>query len=265
MRQARVSAINIFPIKSLRGCGVESAVFDRRGPRWDRRWMVVDATGRFVTQRQEHRMALVRVRLTAHSLVLEGPGMTPLAVPLEAAGDPMSVQVWDSRVTATDMGRPAAGWLSRFLGRPVRLVFMPEAWRRDVDPDYAPQGATVGFADGFPILLISQASLDDLNDRLADPVPMIRFRPNLVVSGTDPFAEDGWREVRIGPVRMSVVKPCGRCAIPCIDPDSGEAGDEPLRTLATYRRSGREVLFGQNLVHREEGEIRIGDAVEVLA
>lgn len=267
MHTPRVSAINIFPVKSLRGFAVAGTRLDRRGPRWDRRWMVVDPGGRFITQRQVHRMALVDVRLEADALVLAAPGMAALrvarAVPPQARCLP--VQVWSSRVEAVDCGEAAAAWLSRCLGRAARLVFMPEESRRAVDPDYAPAAATVGFADGFPLLLISQASLDDLNARLPAPLPMIRFRPNLVIDGTTAFAEDAWRELRIGGVRLRVVKPCGRCAIPCIDPGTGRAEAEPLRTLATYRRCGDEVLFGQNLLHLEQGEIRVGDAVDVLA
>lgn len=267
MGSLRVSALNVFPVKSLRGHGVERTALDRRGPVWDRRWMVVDDDGHFVTQRQIHRMALADVKLETQRLVLSAPGMPDLRVDLDEAqqGMPMTVQVWSSRVLALNAGSDAAQWLSDWLGQRLHLVFMPEATRRRVHPAYDRDGATVGFADGFPLLLIGQASLDDLNARLDSPVPMIRFRPNLVVSGAEAFAEDDWQELRIGDVRLHVAKPCGRCAIPCIDPNSGKASAEPLRTLAAYRRRGRDVLFGQNLIHRNQGEICVGDPVEVLA
>lgn len=267
MSSPRVSALHLFPVKSLRGHSVERMALDRRGPVWDRRWMVVDDRGHFVTQRQHHRLALIDVTLGAQDLVLKAPDMPELCLERNTAqeGSPVMVQVWSSHVRALNLGRDAAQWLSSYIGKPLHLVFMPETTRRQVHPAYNLGDSTVGFADGFPLLLIGQASLDDLNARLEHPVPMIRFRPNVVVSDSAAFAEDGWRELRIGGVRLSVVKPCGRCAIPCIAPESGKASSEPLRTLATYRRRGREVLFGQNLIHRDQGEIHVGDPVEVLA
>lgn len=176
----------------------------------------------------------------------------------------MIVQVWNDRCPAQLCGDSADAWLSDFLDRPCRLVHMADETVRQVDLKYAALGDRTAFADGFPLLLISQASLDDLNSRLTDSVPMIRFRPNLVVSGCEPYAEDHWRKIRIGELTLRVVKPCSRCKITTVDPGSGETGSEPLKTLSGYRREGNRVFFGQNLVHEGTGELALDMPVEVL-
>jgi hypothetical protein len=173
------------------------------------------------------------------------------------------VTVWDDSVVASDQGDAAATLLSDHLGQPCRLVRVDEA--RIADQAYAAPGTVVGFADGFPLLLITDASLGALNGRLPMPLPIDRFRPNLVVSGAEPFAEDGWRRIRIGDIELDVVKPCARCTITTVDQATGRRdGAEPLRALGTFRRGRRGVLFGQNLVHRSQGLLRVGDPVEVL-
>jgi hypothetical protein len=172
--------------------------------------------------------------------------------------------VWGDSVRAEAAGPEADDWLSRSLGVPCRLVCFARDAVRSVDPAFSRATDQVGFADGFPFLLISQASLDDLNRRLAQPVAMLRFRPNLVVAGGEAFAEDGWRRIRIGGLAFRVAKPCSRCIIPTIDPLTGQRGVEPLRTLNSYRKRGKQVYFGQNLVHESPGRLAVGMPVEVL-
>jgi uncharacterized protein YcbX len=259
----RLSQLWRFPVKSLRGARFERLALGARGPEGDREWMIVDADGRFLTQRQLPRMALIDARLESGRLVLAGPGREPLVVAADA-GEPLAVQVWGDHCQALAPDPAADAWLAELLGQPCRLVRLPEHSVRRVDPDYALETDQVGFADGFPLLLISQASLDDLNGRLAEPVPMVRFRPNLVVTGTAPYEEDSWRRIRIGELTLRVVKPCSRCIIPTIDPETAERSPEPLRTLMTYRRRDNKVYFGQNLLHDGPGVLEAGMAVEVL-
>jgi hypothetical protein len=259
----RLSELWRFPVKSLRGARCERLALGARGPEGDREWMIVDANGHFLTQRQIPRMALVDARFEAGRLVLEVAGREPLAVAHDG-GEPLVVQVWGDRCAALAPDPAADAWLTDLLGRPCRLVRLPEHSVRPVDPDYALATDQVAFADGFPLLLISQASLDDLNRRLAEPVPMIRFRPNLVVTGTGPYEEDDWRRIRIGAMTLRVVKPCSRCIIPTIDPATAERTPEPLRTLMTYRRRDSKVYFGQNLLHDGPGLLEAGMVVEVL-
>jgi uncharacterized protein len=271
-----VTQLYRYPVKSCRGISLQSAEVDARGLVDDRRWMVVDARGDFRTQRELPRMALIETALQNGHLTLRAPQQMPLSVPVEANGAARtSVTVWrDSGVDALDLGEEAAEWLSDVLSEPVRLVHLAPDAVRQVDLNFAQPGDQVGFADGFPFLLISEESLDDLNRRLDSPLPMNRFRPNIVVRGLDdalsPFAEDTWATIRIGGpdgIRFEVVKPCGRCAITTTDQETAERGVEPLRTLATYRNIGwgSSPKFGQNLIHRGSGALRVGDPVEVLA
>jgi uncharacterized protein YcbX len=211
-------------------------------------------------------MALVDVRLGADGLSLDAPGMPTLTIPYTGGGEHLRVQIWNDRCDSERVGEAADTWLGEFLGLACHLVRFPDAARRQVDTRYARPGDQVGFADGFPLLLISQASLDGLNARLQDRVDMRRFRPNLVVSGCEAHAEDGWRRLRIGELEFEVAKPCSRCPIPGIDPDTAQRGPEVLKVLAQYRRGDdNKVYFGQNVLHRGSGELRIGQAVEVLA
>jgi uncharacterized protein YcbX len=170
----------------------------------------------------------------------------------------VEVQVWDDRCLARDLGDEPARWFSSFLGEQVRLVFMPDETFRQIDVDYVPGIRRVSFADGFPLLLIGEGSLDELNRRLPKPVPMNRFRPNLVLAGSEPFAEDTWASVQIGAVGFDVLKPCSRCVATTVDHDTAEAGKEPLRTLATFRKRGHGVYFGQNLLHQGPGSLAVG-------
>lgn len=260
-----LSAIHIYPIKSTAGLDLRSAHIEPRGFRDDRRWMIVDANDRFLTGRQLARMVLIRATPEGDGLLLDAPAMPTLRVakPL-ADAQRVSVVVWDDIVDAARADGAAEAWLSEFLGQPVRLVAMDGASFRTAESRPGVDASDVSFADAYPFLVISQASLDGLNTKLTAPIGMKRFRPNLVVSGCEPHAEDGWRRVRIGAVRFDVVKTCTRCAFTTVDPERGERDPrgEPLRTLKTYRRTEDGITFGMNLIARGEGVVRVGDRVE---
>lgn len=255
--------IVVYPVKGAGGTSVTEARVDDFGLHLDRRWMLVDGDGVFLSQRNDPRLALLRPRIRDGSLVLEAPGVEPFDLPATAERPARKVRVWDSTVEAVEVDGGVDHWIEAFLGRPARLVFMPESTLRPVDEDYAAD-ARVSFADGFPFLLLSRESLEELNRRLDRPVPMNRFRPNLVVKGAGPHAEDAWRRIRIGEVEFDVVKPCARCAVTTVDQDSGRRGAEPLRTLSRYRKHDGKTWFGQNLVQRGTGTLRVGNPVEVL-
>ena len=266
-RAIHLSGLYIYPIKSCRGISLDAWEVDGRGLRLDRRWMLVDGDGRFPSQRELPRMALIGVRLGSEGLAVDAPNMPTLDLPLEPATDDLiPARIWNDVVMASSAGEEAERWFSTFLGVECVLVRLSEGSARPVDPGYGTLDDQVHLADGFPFLLISEASLADLNARLDRPLPMNRFRPNLVLEGCGPFAEDGWEVVRIGKITFRVVKPCARCIITTVDQATGAKAREPLRTLATFRRDGNEVLFGQNLIHdKDRSTLRVGDPVEVLA
>lgn len=226
--------------------------------------MVVDASGRFLTARTVPGMVRVVAQPVDGGLALSMDG-EHLTVPTPTASPRLTVTVWGDTVEAL----PArdGGWLAARLGQDCRLVYMDDSLRRPVDPDYAIDGDITSFADGFPLLLLSEGSLADLNGRLARPVSMDHFRPNLVVSGCPAFAEDGWRRIRIGTVELALVKRCARCVLTTVDPRTGQrtADGEPLRTLSGYRKAGGGVMFGQNALVIRPGRISLGDTVMVVA
>ena len=263
MNELRLTSLHRYPVKSLRGEDLQRVALDDRGLVGDRGWMVVDPDGRFLTQRELPRMCLITARLDANGLLLEAPGVPPQR-PVANESDQLSVDIWRDRVAAVRCDAASAEWLSAFLDRPCELVFMPPTSQRPVNPAYALPGDRVGFADGYPLLLICEASLADLNARLDRPVPMARFRPNLVVSGCDAFAEDAWRRIRIGATEFRVAKPCERCAIPSIDIETAKPDPGFNRVLASFRRFEGKILFGQNLLHDGRGELQPGMPVEVL-
>ena len=262
----RVDGLYRYPVKSCGGASLPSATVGPRGIVGDRQWMVVDDTGEFLTQREHHRMSLVRPHLTDDGLLeLNAPGMPPLTVTPAIRHDRVDVSIWNDRCVAIDEGPTVAEWLSAFLDVRCRLVRFPDDATRRVDPEYAGPNDQVGFADGFSFLLASCASLDDLNHRLASPLPMNRFRPNIVVSGGEAFQEDRWKRIRIDGITFAVVKPCARCVTTTVDQQTGEASREPLRTLATFRNvPGRGVMFGQNLIHDQSGVLHVGAEVTVI-
>lgn len=260
-----LSEINVYPIKSAKGISVRTALVERRGIQFDRRWMVVNASGVFLSQRGFPRLALISTHLGSDTLRVVAPGMNTLTLSLQPSdADPIRVHVWDDTVDAISAGDEAQKWFSTYLEMPSRLVFMPENSIRHVEPESAIHNAIVSFADGFPLLLISQHSLDDLNNRLATPVPMNRFRPNVVVNDSSAFAEDRWKKIRIGTMLFYVVKPCSRCITTTVDQETGIQGKEPLTTLSQYRKVDGNVHFGQNIIPENIGKINVGDRVEIV-
>lgn len=262
-----LSEIWIYPVKSLGGIRLSQAQVEERGLKYDRRWMVVDEQGVFLTQRTFTQMALLDVSLAPEGLIISHrtDKENRILVPyIPFSSEALQVTVWDDQVEALTVSDEVDAWLSEQLDKKVRLVMMPETTLRKADPRYAHNGETVSFADGFPFLLISEASLDDLNGRLESPIIMRRFRPNLVISGATAFEEDSWRSIRIASTDFEIVKPCARCILTTIDPETGVRGPEPLKTLSSYRRVNNKVLFGQNLVAAQNGLIREGDEVVVL-
>jgi len=259
-----VSALYIYPVKGTAAVAVSNAATCPTGFVDDRRWMIVDEHGRFLSQREHRRLALVRANVAGDTLELGARGMSTLRVEDARAGEPTFASVWADETEALRLPAAAAEWISDFLGIRAAIVYMPDTTRRHIHPDYDREARIVSFADAFPFLLISQESLDELNRRLEQPIEMIRFRPNIVVAGApEPHSEDRWKRILCGEVELDVVKGCARCSVPTVDPATAEIGKEPNRTLATYRRIGGQVYFGQNLIHRNSGIMRVGDAVSV--
>ena len=262
-----LTTLTVYPIKACRGSASQGAFVERRGLEHDRRFLVVDPQGLAVTQRDAAGLALVVPELAEGHLDLTAPGMDALSLPVRADGAILPATVWDdSGIKAIDQGEEAAAWFSTYLKTPVRLVYMPQDGVRKVDPRHAIRADDhVSFADGYPILIASQESLDDLNARLETPLPMNRFRPNLVVQGCQPFEEDRWQRIRIGAVELALIKPCARCEVTTHDQETGARSKEPLATLATFRRvNGNKVMFGMNVIPLNEGRLRVGDPVEIL-
>jgi uncharacterized protein len=254
----QLTAIHIYPVKSLAGISLTESVVESRGLRYDRRWMLVTPEGRFLTQREYPAMALIGTAIEPPFLVLFdrlNPG-NRVGVPLEITSigkSMLEVDVWDDHCRASPVSTEVDLWLSDRLGAPVRLVGMPETTSRAVDANYAPEGQVVSFADAYPFLIIGEATLADLNSRLETPVPMNRFRPNLVFSGGTAFCEDEWGDFSIGDQPFRAVKPCARCIMTTIDQQTTSKNAEPLKTLSIYRKQGNKVLFGQNLIWLGEG------------
>ena len=260
-----VRSLHIYPVKSCRGIDVDTAEVGPTGFRHDRQWMVVDADGTFISQRSHPVLARIGTRIEGDLLILEAPGLSPLEIACgNQPGDRRSVVVWKDACEAVSAGPRSAAWFSSLLGTPCELVRQQDDGIRRVDPLYADPEDRVAFADGFPFLLINGASVDDLNRRLVDPVPADRFRANIVVEGADAYSEDRWTSLQIGGIGFRVAKPCARCVVITTDQKDGARSDEPLRTLAGYRRLGGKVLFGQNLVHNSTGTICTGVEVRVV-
>ncbi|WP_406195896.1 MOSC domain-containing protein [Kitasatospora sp. NBC_01560] len=280
----QLTGLHVYPVKSMYRLSPATARVEPWGLAGDRRWMLADSTGRFVTQRENPALGLIRTGLADDgTLTLTAPGGSRIEIPAPgtATGDPLAeVEVWGTRFRAAEAAEKAQGWIAEHLGD-YRLVHLDDPRARPVDPKFSEPGDTVSMADGFPLLLATTASLDALNALIAEEhpeghetLPMTRFRPNVVVGGAEPWAEDGWRRIRIGELTFKVVKPCGRCVITTTDQESGERrGPEPLRALARHHRLLRKASFGQNLIPERPagargdvlGTLRTGDEVEVLA
>lgn len=272
-----LASLWLYPVKSLRGCAVAEATVDELGLVGDRRFLVVDGNGRFLTQRTLPRMALIATAVDGEQLTLEAPGQSPLAVrqPPDALAPTRSVSIWSSEgLQAQDCGRDATTWLSQFLGTEAHLVRVGPQFDRPMQkPGRARPGDRVAFADAYPFLALGESTLAALNDRLLargqEPVPMDRFRPNLILAGGTPHAEDSWQRFRVGNVVFRSGGNCVRCSVTTTDQTTGERGPEPLRTLADYRRDPTDptrITFGQNLIHEtKQGQLRVGDAITLLA
>lgn len=257
----RLAAIHVYPIKGMRGIPMAAARLDAFGIEHDRAWMVTDPDGDFLTQRQHPSLVLVEGEIGTEQLVLHAPAMEPLHLPLERPeGDrSVAVRVWRDTLPALPCAPEADDWFSRLLGRTCRLVRLP------AEPARRAGGAPIPFSDGYPLHLLSLASLAELNRRLPAPIGVERFRPNLVIDDVAPHAEDGWNALRIGKATLDVVAPCERCAVTTVNPADASRGAEPLRTLATYRRSAEGgVEFGVYAAHRAPATLRVGDRVESL-
>ncbi|KMS70874.1 molybdenum cofactor biosysynthesis protein [Streptomyces viridochromogenes] len=274
MEHAQLKSIHVHPVKAFRGTAPREAVVEPWGLAGDRRWALIDDGGKVVTQRQQPRLALAAAELLPGGGVrLSAPGMDPLAVPVPTGSGTVPMQLFRDKVEAVLAGDDAAhAWCSAFLGIDARLVYMDDpGTRRPVDPEYALPGETVSFADGYPLLVTTTASLDALNSLIArgdhadeGPLPMNRFRPNVVVSGTSAWAEDDWSRIAIGEVTFRVPKKCGRCVVTTTDQATTERGREPLHTLGRHRRLDGKLVFGQNMVPLSRGTIRVGDPVTIL-
>ena len=265
----RLSALYRYPLKSAKGEMLQRSRLDRLGLVGDRRWMLVDeASGRFLTQRAEACMSQLSANWnSAGGLTLAAMGRESLEVPVPGADDHLrGVTIWRDTLRVPDAGDAAAQWVSEFIGKPTRLVHVPLERARHTQAGFGEDADRVAFADGFPLLLIGQASLDDISARIGRPQEMLRFRPNLVIEGAGAFAEDGWTRLRIGGIEFRVVKSCSRCILTTIDPATGErnADREPLATLSTYRQREDGVMFGQNLVNDGDGELEVGMPVTLL-
>lgn len=262
-----VTHLYTHPLKSAASLSVGGLEILPRGPAHDRRWMVVDASGRFVTGRTLPQLVRVHARPVPGGLLLDAPGRAGLHVPAPAADAAhVEVEIWGDRVRAPLAAAEAGDWLSAYLGQQVQLVHMDRDAVRPVDPAHARAGDEVSFADGFPLLLLSARAVHDLGERIGRRMDITRFRPNIVVGNVQAHAEDRWRRLRIAGIEFEVAKPCTRCAFTTVDPSTGQRdGDgEPLRTLSAYRRSGKGVDFGVLLIARGEGRLQLGDRVEVL-
>lgn len=285
MTDITLSGLHIYPIKSAAGLSLQSAQVQARGLEFDRRWMVVDSNHKFMTQRKVAKMALIGVEITDDTLKVTAPDISPLEIPLQAPNhlqqNSLTVEVWGDRCTAISTGPDSQAWFSEVLGQDCQLVYMPDSSDRPTEHGKFGDTQQVSFADAYPFLLISEASLADLNRRLvekqADPIPMNRFRPNLVVTGCDAFAEDTWKHIQIGSYRLTVAKACSRCVIPSIDQATGIKQKEPLPTLITFRHWDGNIWFGQNLIHTEPllssdgetlgqsiGHLTVGDSLALL-
>jgi len=262
-----IQDLYIYPVKSLGGIRIGQGKALQKGFEFDRRLMLVDENGVVITQRDENSLALLSTEVFSNAVrITNRLTEESIQIPVNAAiKEPIQVNVWDDIVQSLHLNDEIDEWFSNYLKKTVQLVYQPENFQRPLDSKYAFNDEQVSFADAFPYLLISQASLDELNSRLNKSVPMNRFRPNLVISGTTPFEEDTWNEIQIGDVRFKVAKPCARCVLTTVDQETGIKGNEPLNTLAKYRTVDNKVMFGQNLIALNEGIITVGDKVEILS
>lgn len=244
----QITALYIYPIKSLGGISLTESILEKRGLAYDRRWMLVDEEGLFISQREVPTLALLQPEIIGNRLMIYHRlnKLNPLAIPLDPVPSTaqIQVQVWDAVCKAQTVSREADDWFNEALGTSCRLVYMPDSSLRPVNPVYGQPGEMVGFADSCPLLIVGEASVADLNNRLDFPITINRFRPNITFSGGEPYEEESWKDFLLGEVAIRGMRACSRCQITTIDQETGKIGSEPLRTLSTYRRQGNKVLFG---------------------
>jgi len=262
----KLSSLTYYPIKACRGFNVDSSPVELMGLEHDRRMMVVTSDGEFLTQREFPKLALVTPTQSDDTVTLSAPGFDSLRFNIRRSGTSSPVNIWKSKaVQAIDQSDESAIWFSDWLGTSVRLVHIADGFKRKVSQEYAvtPNDHT-SFADGYPILIISEESLNDLNSRMETSVPMDRFRPNVVVKGCQPFEEDMWKRIKIGEIEISLVKPCARCVVTTIDKVTLEKSKEPLKTLNKFRKHKLGAIFGMNAVPLNEGRLEVGMSVQVI-
>ena len=266
MEELVVQDIYIYPVKSLGGISLQQAEVQQTGLQHDRRWMLTDEKYKFLSLRTHPEMVFLQTGFSSNSLLITHKKnfLPPLEIPLNASlKKEVTVTIWEDECIAFEVSTPANRWFSEILNMPVKLVYMPATTQRHVDADFAEKGEIVSFADAFPLMIIGQSSLDDLNSRLSCPLPMERFRPNIVFTGGAPYFEDIMSEFTINGINFNVAKPCIRCVVTTIDTVLATRGKEPLKTLSTYRSSKNKILFGQNLLHSGFGSIKVGDRLIV--
>lgn len=260
-----LSEIHVYPVKSLAGIQVERWPVDDKGLRYDRKWMLIDKDRQFLSQRRLPKMALIKTRIEGEWLVLSAPGCADMRLPLNSQdGKELAVEIWDDQCLARKVDDQIDLWLSDFLQYDCRLVYHPDEAMRQVDQNYAFANDQTAFSDGFPFLIVSQSSLDSLNQNLPQALEMQRFRPNLVISGCEAYAEDYWRRIAIDNIEFRLPKPCSRCQVPNIDPASAIVGKQPLAILNELRKANHKVYFGQNALHNHPGQLTVGASVILL-
>jgi uncharacterized protein YcbX len=259
-----LSQIFIYPVKSLAGMSVTQWQVGNKGLLYDRKWMLIDEERQFLSQRRLPKMALIKTAVTETELILSAPKMPTMALPLQPdAGEIIPSQIWHDNCLAQSVSTEVDQWFSAFLEINCRLVYQPDNLIRQVDPHYAQSSDQVSFADGFPFLILSDASLAALNQAMRLELSIKRFRPNLVISGCESYAEDSWREIKVGTIDFRLPKPCSRCSVPGIDPETAQIGKEPLATLNRLRKWQNKLYFGQNALHDNAGFLAVGDTVTI--
>lgn len=261
---ATVHSLYVYPIKSCGGISLKNAELIRTGFRHDRHWMLVNKQGGFLSQRTLPRMALIETQIIDNRVLLCSAAGNQLEIPLHTSDeDRLPVQIWNDNCSAARVSPEVSRWFSEFLDVDCELVFLPDTEKRPLDRDYASDDQTIAFADGFPVLVVSLASIELLSSKLQQEVSIERFRPNIVLDGCDAHEEDSWRSITINGIPVQLAKPCSRCVIPGIDPDTAQKHPTLLKTLASYRRFNGKVYVGQNGLHGKHGHISVGQSVSV--
>jgi len=266
MSKLVVSGIYVYPIKSLGGISLTESLVEEKGLQYDRRWVLTDNTGLFITQRKYPLLSLLQVSISDDMVTVfqkENPKQKISFGITQQVGEQIPVTIWDDLTTGIEVDTTVSKWFSDYMNMEVKLLRMPDQERRNVDPRYAGNDEIVSFADGYPCLIIGQSSLDELNTKLEKPVLMDRFRPNIVFTGGEPHAEDGIKDFEIDGISFSAVKPCARCVLVTVDQQHGTKSSEPLKTLSKYRTLNNKIMFGQNLIHKGTGTIKIGSEIKI--